>query len=64
MHKFENLTGAEDIYTIRVSSFSTACDSILANDMVQGRVLNLDVRCSCCFVKSEASEMRAAVAIG
>lgn len=33
LHKFENMTGKEDIYTIRVSSFSTPCNETLANDM-------------------------------
>merc|ERR1712187_50634 len=37
LHKFENLTGEEDIYTIRVSSYGTACDSVLANDMFKYR---------------------------
>lgn len=32
LHKFENVTGREDIYTIRMNSFTTACDSILWND--------------------------------
>jgi len=33
LHKFTNVTGKEDIYTIRVNAFTEACNSILWNDM-------------------------------
>merc|ERR1711924_406094 len=32
MHQFTNLTGHEDIYTIRSMSFTTACSETLRND--------------------------------
>ena len=32
LHKFTNMTGKEDIFTIRVNSLSTACDGVLWND--------------------------------